>query len=186
MRIVIWIVQCYPRAWRERYEGEMRALLEQHTITPFTIFDLLFACLDAHLDPHFRTQRMSIPTPASRLAALAFICLFPLFLLANGFWVAIVSDPGGILYPIFNTNTNPLAHFSDSIVMGCTFLTWLAALIGELLVAVQAIRYGLAARRWGFLFAASLPLLIMLLSIVAASTPMVDHSSICYLSHTRR
>ena len=160
----------------------MRALLEQHTVTPFTIFDLLFACLDAHLDPHFRTQRMSIPTPASRLAAIAFICLFPLFLLANFFWGGIVSDPRGILYSIFTTNTNPLAHFSENMVIGGTLLTWLAALIGGLLVAGQAIRYGLTARRWGFLFAASLPLLMMLLSLVAASMPMVDHSSISFLA----
>jgi hypothetical protein len=33
MPLVIWILRLYPPAWRERYEAEMVALLEQHAIT---------------------------------------------------------------------------------------------------------------------------------------------------------
>jgi DNA-binding PadR family transcriptional regulator len=33
MRLVLWILRLYPLAWRERYEVEMVALLEQHEIT---------------------------------------------------------------------------------------------------------------------------------------------------------
>jgi len=36
MRLVLWILHLYPPAWRERYEAEMVALLEQHAITLWT------------------------------------------------------------------------------------------------------------------------------------------------------
>jgi hypothetical protein len=48
-----WMVALYPLRWRERYEAEMRALLQQHTITCRTVADLLAGALKAHLDPYF-------------------------------------------------------------------------------------------------------------------------------------
>ncbi|MBV9228495.1 MAG: toll/interleukin-1 receptor domain-containing protein, partial [Chloroflexi bacterium] len=51
----IWVLNFYPRGWRQRYEEEMITLLEQHTVTPATTFDLLLGALDAHLDPSYRT-----------------------------------------------------------------------------------------------------------------------------------
>ncbi len=56
MRIIAWILAFYPRLWRERYQEEMLALLEQHTITFRTGFDLLLGALDARLDPAYRTK----------------------------------------------------------------------------------------------------------------------------------
>ena len=58
MRLFIWILKFYPRAWRTRYEAEMLALLEEHHITFLTVFDLLFGAFDAHLDPYYRSERM--------------------------------------------------------------------------------------------------------------------------------
>jgi hypothetical protein len=46
-----WIVRLYPRKWRERYETEMCALLEQHASTLFTLLDLFLGALDARIDP---------------------------------------------------------------------------------------------------------------------------------------
>jgi DNA-binding PadR family transcriptional regulator len=61
MRLVIWMLRLYPPAWRERYEAEMVALLEQHEITFFTVVDLLVGALDARLDPHYRRARPLVP-----------------------------------------------------------------------------------------------------------------------------
>lgn len=61
MQLVIWMLQLYPRAWRERYAMEMTALLEQHSITLWTVIDLLFGALDARLDPYYRRERLLIP-----------------------------------------------------------------------------------------------------------------------------
>jgi len=60
MRLVIWMLRLYPPAWRERYEAEMVALLEQHDITLWTVGDLLIGALDARLDPHYRQVRPQI------------------------------------------------------------------------------------------------------------------------------
>jgi DNA-binding PadR family transcriptional regulator len=61
MQLILWILHLYPPAWRERYEGEMVALLEQHTITLWTVVDLLVGALDARLDPHYRRKRLHLP-----------------------------------------------------------------------------------------------------------------------------
>ncbi|HEY0754480.1 MAG TPA: helix-turn-helix transcriptional regulator [Ktedonobacteraceae bacterium] len=61
MQLVTWMLQLYPRAWRERYATEMTALLEQHSITLWTILDLLFGALDARLDPYYHRERLLIP-----------------------------------------------------------------------------------------------------------------------------
>ena len=57
---VNWILRLYPAAWRQRYQEEMQALLELHTITAATALDLLFGALDAWRDPVYRT-RESMP-----------------------------------------------------------------------------------------------------------------------------
>lgn len=61
MRFVIWMLRLYPLKWRERYGAEMVALLEQHSITLWTMVDLLFGALDARLDPYYHQERPSIP-----------------------------------------------------------------------------------------------------------------------------
>ena len=53
---VKWLLRLYPSAWRQRYQEEMQALLELHTITAATALDLLFGALDAWLDPAYRTR----------------------------------------------------------------------------------------------------------------------------------
>lgn len=45
-----WLLRLYPRVWRERYEAEMVAVLEQYHITLKTLVDLLLGALDAHLE----------------------------------------------------------------------------------------------------------------------------------------
>jgi len=57
---VNWILRLYPSAWRQRYQEEMQALLELHTITAVTALDLLFGALDAWLDPAHRTKEGSM------------------------------------------------------------------------------------------------------------------------------
>src|SRR5215469_7739029 len=56
MKIVTWILNFYPHRWRERYQEEMLAVLEQHTISLVTLLDLLLGALDARLDPAYPTK----------------------------------------------------------------------------------------------------------------------------------
>ena len=54
--LATWILRLYPRAWRERYESEVAAVLEQHRVTLKTSVDLLLSALDAQLDPAYRGE----------------------------------------------------------------------------------------------------------------------------------
>ena len=45
------LVRLYPRAWRDRYEDEFIALLEERPPTPRDVLDTIRGALDAHLHP---------------------------------------------------------------------------------------------------------------------------------------
>ena len=45
------LLRLYPRAWRDRYEGELRAVLESRPLTRRARSDLLLGALDAHVHP---------------------------------------------------------------------------------------------------------------------------------------
>jgi DNA-binding PadR family transcriptional regulator len=81
MKQATWIVKLYPRAWRERYETEMLAVLAEHHITLFTVLDLLFGVLDARLDPHYRTEQALFSFKRPYTAALTFCAALAVFLL---------------------------------------------------------------------------------------------------------
>lgn len=86
MRHVIWILHLYPGAWRKRYEEEMVALLEQHTVTLATCFDLLLGALDARLDPTYRTEKALFLFKDEQMIATTFLCAYGIFLLTLYNW----------------------------------------------------------------------------------------------------
>lgn len=89
MQLVTWIVRLYPPAWRERYEEEMRALLELHTITLFTVIDLFFGALHAWLDPHYhRTNPRILRLRIHSAGALLSVSLGIFFFAAMG-WIQV-------------------------------------------------------------------------------------------------
>lgn len=69
------LLRLYPKAWRQRYEAEMQALLDQHEVTIGTRLDLLRGALDASLFDRGFAMR---PTqPALRGARLGLVpCAF--------------------------------------------------------------------------------------------------------------
>lgn len=103
MRLVIWMLRFYPPTWRERYETEMIALLEQHTLTLWTVIDLLFGALDTRLDPYYRSQRQLTPwrglRDSWRLMLTAFVTFgLTLILLVNQ---GASSGPFALNWPSF-------------------------------------------------------------------------------------
>jgi hypothetical protein len=46
-----WVVRLFPRAWRQRYAGELLNLLELQPPGVRHLIGLLYCALDAHLDP---------------------------------------------------------------------------------------------------------------------------------------
>ena len=43
------LIRCYPTRWRDRYGDEFAAVLEERTLGPFDVADILLGALDAHL-----------------------------------------------------------------------------------------------------------------------------------------
>lgn len=88
------LLRLYPSAWRERYEPEMLAMLEQLRLGPRGRFDLARGAIDAHLHA---------PTPMPAIAAL----------LAGGLWtfagVGIVAQPTPPDWPGYLVEALPLA-----------------------------------------------------------------------------
>lgn len=84
MRLVLWILWLYPRGWRERYETEMVALLEQHEISFWTVLDLLMGAVDAQLDPHYRRERQLFPLRRFQTSWWMAISAFAVF------WIALL------------------------------------------------------------------------------------------------
>jgi hypothetical protein len=45
------LLRLYPRRWRQRYEEEVGALVDDQPLSVGTVFDLLLGAFDAHLNP---------------------------------------------------------------------------------------------------------------------------------------
>lgn len=75
------LLRLYPPSWRERYQEEVEALLDQHTVTLATILDLLWGALDARLDPAFTSERMFHPMSRLRTSAVMVFCAYAAFVL---------------------------------------------------------------------------------------------------------
>ena len=43
------LIRLYPHGWRRRYGDELETLLEERTLGPFDVADVLLAAIDAHL-----------------------------------------------------------------------------------------------------------------------------------------
>ncbi|HEX6484863.1 MAG TPA: PadR family transcriptional regulator [Ktedonobacteraceae bacterium] len=142
MRFVTWIVRLYPPAWRERYEEEMRALLELHTITLFTVIDLFFGAFHAWLDPHYRrTNPRLLRWRIHSAGVLLSVSLGTCFFAAMG-WIQVsdINTPADL--DRLATTLSPLAYsvlaplgmvglaiaFCSLLILACTLIAqgWLS------------------------------------------------------------
>jgi hypothetical protein len=144
MRNVTWILHCYPRRWRERYQEEMLALLEQHAITPKTALDLLLGALDARLNSIYRSKEGSMLQHIRDNRSLSIIYLFSVavFLITMQFRLIIISTFttsafGFTLLPNLAYDSLPFIH-----------LISLIALLG---ITGTTINKAVKERQWGTL-----------------------------------
>ena len=165
MRIVSWILACYPRCWRERYQEEMMALLEQHTITLKTIFDLLLGALDARLDPHYRTKEgfMFQRFHDIRFLAYIYVCALAIFLVAINCWALTIGSLDFLL-------TSSLGTFARYAPTGVTLIGLTIVMIISFLALIgstfSTLRDAFKNRSFGSVFFA---LLCLGVSIVIVS-----------------
>jgi hypothetical protein len=149
-----WIVRLYPRKWRERYETEMRALLEQHDSTFFTMLDLFLGALDARIDPQYRTERMLAPmNQLNRLrsAAMTVFIAFPCFLIPAGWlYIQIVDPDPGVFNDHYQTllRISPVLNATTIVIRMSLIVALLAILAGMLLIIGALLRRISSQRRW--------------------------------------
>ena len=70
-RLVGWLVRLYPRAWRDRYEEEFVAMLEQGRSSIRDLFDVALGVVDAWLRPQVIYEGRLVMVARMRGAVLA-------------------------------------------------------------------------------------------------------------------
>jgi DNA-binding PadR family transcriptional regulator len=174
VRFVIWMLCLYPLAWRERYEQEMIALLEQHQLTLWTVLDLCIGALDARLDPHYRRKRQYLPLRRLQVSWKWFFSAVLVFCFSQLFWSGLL----GADYPCRGDAAScalaqAMGVFNASpaaMIEGIVLLLMVVSLFPFLLVLLGWI--GLRAKRTRDLFRV-LPvtlLVLLCLLVVYAST----------------
>jgi hypothetical protein len=151
MKIVTWIIKLYPRRWRERYQVEMLAVLEQHTISLVTLLDLLLGALDARLDPAYQTQEgfMFHRLRDMRTHTLIYLCALSIFLFSATLWTSL---NGSLAF-----QDNPLGSDTEAIAStACLALIPGLTLLALLVVALITIKNALKEHRFGTLIFALL------------------------------
>ncbi len=87
-----YLLRLYPAAWRDRYRIEVAELLGQHSVTLWTLLDILSGAVDAHLHPGLLPRRLTTMNQRLRSSEIAIFGAFVLFCLA---WLplTLVRDP---------------------------------------------------------------------------------------------
>lgn len=122
-----WLLRLYPRVWRERYEDEMLAVLEEHKITPATVFDLLIGAFDANLYFNGFAEGVSYLSNRIRSGIVMVFCAFVLYGIG---WSLLqrLNDP----IPNFQAidNIHPAFGIIYTAIFIVGFIAFLATLIG--------------------------------------------------------
>ncbi len=176
-----WILRFYPRLWRERYQDEMMALLEQHVVTPFTLLDLLLGALDAHLDSHYHEPYTLRPvTPA-------FLAVFPLFVLTVCYWVWQLQDPPAAFYGSLDaandiTNDATIISVSYAIMFISFIFVTLSIFIGSLLIVLLTVQRTFVADNRRKHLLTWLSVLVTIVSLVGVILNIVQGRGLFFLS----
>lgn len=167
-----WVLRLYPRGWRDRYEDEMLALLEDHKITPLTVIDLLLGAADANLNYTGLTEGVSCMANRIRSGVVMAFCSFILF---------------GIGWSLLQRLTDPLPDFRavDQIhpefgilyhavfITGC--LSFVAFLAGGLPVFFVAVKRAFKTNKRDVLVPFWTALACLLAFIVSTATLVAWH-----------
>jgi hypothetical protein len=77
------ILRMYPRAWRDRYAGELLAWTEQGGLGPMRALDLARGALDARLHPEVLEECMIRMRERMRRSVLGVLCGYAIFVVAG-------------------------------------------------------------------------------------------------------
>jgi uncharacterized membrane protein YidH (DUF202 family) len=157
MKIARFLLRLYPRAFRERYEEEMRALLERCPPSFADTLHLLAGVCDAYLHPHLdmawseRRTHMFLPL---RRSVLTIFCAYVGMILAGTAFQKLseYDDVQEI------ARTDSVVGLSFTLVLAAV-VAFLAVLAGGLPVALAVVRSAFARKSSGSLCLLAVPLL---------------------------
>lgn len=161
MKTAQYVLRLYPRAFRERYEEEILAMLEQRPLSFADILNLLTGACDAHLHPHLGTSGMAWSERilqmflTLRRSVLTIFCAY-VGIILSGMALQKMTE-----YDDFQetARTYPLVGLSFNLVIIAAVVACLSVLVGGLPVAVTVVRSALARKRYGSLFLLIVPIL---------------------------
>jgi hypothetical protein len=153
-RAALWL---YPLAWRERYAAEVLSVLEQHRVTPWTVFDVLLGAVDAHLRRDLLPGRLSSMAHRIRTSEIAIFVAFVLFCIA---WLPLrfVRDPLPDWEDAVRVHPELSAALAALDIAG--LVAFLALLAGGLPILASALLGALRARRWSVLLLLAVPVVV--------------------------
>jgi hypothetical protein len=169
------LLRLYPAAWRARYQDELEAVLEQHTITIATIVDLLWGALDARLDPAFTSERMFRPMSRLRASAVALFLTFAAFILGYGAFTRL-TDPRT---PFLDAaQAHPELLTALNVIADATALGLLALALGGVPIVLDIAWRAWRERAWRTLVFLALP--VALLAVAGAFGYFANNNLLTY------
>ncbi len=158
-----WLLRLYPRGWRERYEDEMLAVLEEHPVTPATVFDLLVGAFDANLNYNGFAEGATLIVNRLRSGIVMIFCAFVLFGVG---WSMLqrITDP----MMTFQQAAKPFPAFwilhSAVFIVGC--LAFLAFSIGGLPLVFISVKRAITNKQKDVLVPFSIAISCLLLFVL--------------------
>jgi hypothetical protein len=137
-----WLMRLYPRIWRERYEEEMLALLEEHKITAATIIDLLIGALDANLNYDGGAEGVMKMVNRLRSGIVMFFCSFMVFGIG---WSLLQRNPMNQF--LFTAKFHPEFIILNKSIFIIGGLSFLAFLIGGLPVFLKIVKRAIKSKQ---------------------------------------
>jgi hypothetical protein len=138
------MVRLYPRVWRERYEEEFGALLEERHASVLDVCDVALGALDAWLFPQVAGER-SVAFMVGRMRRSVLLVLWS--------WVGVVAAGVGFQkmteYEDFvraARESAPVGAAFDAVVVGA-LVTLAAVLVGGIPIVFAALRDALGSGR---------------------------------------
>ena len=161
MRCHQYLLRLYPRAFRQRYEEEMLAMLELYPSSFLDRVDLVSGALDAHLHPHLGTLSLSLSERMNLMLSLLRRSLLTMFCASLGFLLAGLGFQKMNEYDDFvkAAQTYSLVGLSYHLVGFGTVVLFLVVLGGGLPIASTIVESALAHKRYSSLVLLAVPLL---------------------------
>ncbi|MBA2287453.1 MAG: hypothetical protein H0W02_18425 [Ktedonobacteraceae bacterium] len=161
MNIQHYVLRLYPCAWRERYEEEVLAMLEQRSLSCTDGLNLLFGAFDAQLHPHLGTTGMSLYERIVHMFSTLRRSLLASFCAYVGFILTGLAFQKMTEYDDFQAaaRASSVVGLSYNLVVIGAVVALLAVLAGGLPIAMAVIRSARAQKRRSTILLLAVPIL---------------------------